>query len=1036
MYFSDYSWEVKANNRSFHKTAKKKGFLCFQKNKYANNRIKTAKYNVLTFIPLNLFEQFHRAYVIYFLCVFILQCIPQISTFNWIVFLIPLLCILLVRALRDLIDDIARHRSDKLINNKPCKILEGQSLQVKKWKHIQVGDIVCVQKDDFVPADMLLLYSTEPNSLCYVETAGIDGETNLKFRQSLAVTHSALNSESALADFDGLVTCEFPNVNLHKFVGTLAWKDKTYPLNNDNILLRGCRIRNTLSCYGLVIYAGFDTKIMKNSGRVCLKTSRLDSVINKTVIYVRIAVMLICSSFFLAIGAGVWDYRYLKKHTYLPAHPTMSSATFGFTVFWSYSTAMGITSGTEEDNKFPEVRFDWNKYADCGFKFYDQSLVDEVRKDEDPLIREFFKMIALCHTVMVDERPGSLVYQAASPDEEALVTAARNFGYVFLSRTQDTITISELGIEKTYRSLAVLDFSSVRKRMSILVREQDGKIKLYTKGADDIILQRIHASCQTDILVGALDGFAVETLRTLCLAYKEVTESDYAKWISKHQEASVLLQNREERLEEVYEEIETDLQLLGATAIEDKLQDGVPETIQLMKDGNIKIWMLTGDKQETAVNIAYSCHLLSDNMEIIDESSLWSLINDSVEGASGGNKLADFPESEVSWNHRALVVTGDCLSRVMDSDSEQMPEVPWWKNMAGILKRMGKIRQINNTKLAFLELACQCHSVICCRVTPKQKASIVELVKNNKKLVTLAIGDGGNDVNMIRTAHIGVGINGKEGVQAVLASDFSVAQFSYLQRLLFVHGRWSCLRLSSFLCYYNYKTFASLIHNIWLAFFSCFTTLPVYDTWFLLFNAMLYTLYPTFCIGILNKLAYLKKTIGRKIVSFVLLTDGDTWFPAVLNKNTGEPSGDMDSRSSLQHPELYIITQKDSHIGLRVLWYVLYGCYTSLVMFFIPFGAFYDSAGPGGIFDYQVFVFTMGIICIFAVLSEVPVKQKSQEVCTEFRRAATTRRSSYAFSHSQGYGDLLSSGRSLRKTQTQQGGANQQETQEKNSNSI
>ncbi|KAM4807899.1 phospholipid-transporting ATPase IC-like [Rhinophrynus dorsalis] len=1145
----DYSWEVRANRRHFDDSYKKKWFLCFQRKKYADNRIKTSKYNLLTFIPLNLYEQYHKAHVIYFTCMLILQCIPQIATQLSMVIIIPLACILLSRGLRDLVDDIARHRSDKLVNNKPCEILTETSLQKKKWKHIQVGDIVCLRKDDFVPADMLLLYSTEPNSLCYLETAGIDGETNLKFRQALTITHTELQNEEALAKFDGLVTCEAPNVQLHKFVGILAWKGKTYPLNNENILLRDCRIRNTERCYGLVIYAGFDTKIMKNSGRVRLKSTKLDVLINKTVLC--IAVTVICISFCLAVGAGVWDSLFLKKHNYIPGHPQVSSSTIGVALFWGYLITLstlvpfflyisleviyvahnffinhdlemyhaesdnpaqargtslndllgqieyiftdktgtltqnvmtfkkccigqrifGMTSETEKEHE--EVDFAWNTYADNRFKFYDQSLVEELCKNEDPLLCEFFRMIALCHTVMVDENKGGLNYQAASPDEEALVNAARNFGYVFLSRTQETITISEMGANKTYRILALMDFNSARRRMSILVRDEEGKIKLYSKGADSVILQRIHPSCPTDVLVNTLDGFAQETLRTLCLAYKEVEESEYEQWDKRHHEASVSLHNREKHLEDVYEEMENNLQLLGATAIEDKLQDGVPETIQLLKEGNIKIWMLTGDKQETAVNIAYSCNLLSSDTQIMEESDLWRLLNNAVESRRNVKDKKNGTDVLVNGTplHRmALVLTGDFLSSLTEACSEQDPEMSFWKKLVSFLRMKKKtLQSVNLMGRSLVEIACQCQSVICCRVTPKQKASIVNLVKTNTKVTTLGIGDGGNDVNMLKTAHVGVGIIGKEGLQAVLASDFAVAQFSFLQRLLFVHGRWSYLRFSKFLCYYNYKTFASLINNIWFAFFNGFTALLTYDSWFLMFNAILFTLYPSLCMGILDK--------------------------------------DMDSKTSLQHPELYIITQKDVFLSRRIFLYVLYGAYTSLVMFFIPYAAFIDSAGPGGIFDYQVFTFTMSTICVLSVLAQAVIeistwsvfaflaialsltwyllisfltelpsayftnnvyfnyldvmitslssgyiwlifllavivsigpshfiiswnrlttpclensKRKNIKLHTDLQRKLSRRRSSYAFSHSEGYGNLLTRGTSLRKSKDQE----------------
>ncbi|KAM9323754.1 phospholipid-transporting ATPase IC-like [Gastrophryne carolinensis] len=833
-----------------------------------------------------------------------------------------------------------------------------------KWKDIQVGDIVRVKKDDLVPADMLLLSSTEPNGLCYVETAGIDGETNLKFRIALVDTHCNLNNLAALSEFDGLVTCETPNEKIYSFVGVLDWRGKKYPLNSENLLLRDCKVRNTEYCYGLVLYAGFDTKIIKNSGTTSLKWTQMDKVINKTVIC--IAAFMISVSILLAIGAGTWERLYLEKHYYIPQQAQYSSTTSGLFIFVGYISILCTlvpfflyisleiihiyhnyfinndlemyyeetdTPAQARGNSFcdmlgkieyvftdktgtltqnvmtfkkccigkrifvvvlcllQEVSFEWNQYADAAFRFCDQTLIDELHKDsKDPELHEFFRAIALCHTVMSDNINGTVKYKATSPDEEALVTAAKCFGYAFLTRTQDIITISEMGTVKTYSILALMDFNSFRKRMSILVRTEEDQIKLYSKGADSVILERLYPGCETEFLKDALDGFDEETLRTLCLAYKEIEEQEYLMWQTTHNDASLSLENRQDQLEKSYEAIEQNLKLLGVTAIEDKLQEGVPETIQRLRDGNMKVWMLTGDKKETAINIAYSCNLLSSDMQLLEENDIRYLLeNEQSAGISTDDKNAN----PIKQYHRtALVVTGDFLSGLVGTTEEQTLKLPWWKK----LFRKDVTGLTSNFKAkALVDLACQCHSVICCRVTPQQKASIVQLVKVNKNAISLAIGDGGNDVNMIKTAHIGVGVFGKEGLQAVLASEFSVAQFSYLQNLLFFHGRLSYARISKFICYYNYKTFSSLIHNIWFAFFTGFSALPVFDSFFLMFSAIIYTLYPALCMAIFNK--------------------------------------DTDSKTSRQHPELYIAGQKDRRLGLRIFVYTLFAFYTSLIMY-------------------------------------------------------------------------------------------------------
>ncbi|XP_048353722.1 phospholipid-transporting ATPase IK-like [Sphaerodactylus townsendi] len=379
------------------------------------------------------------------------------------------------------------------------------------------------------------------------------------------------------------VTCEEPNSRLHTFIGTLEWRDETYPLDSEQILLRGCRIRNTETCYGLVIYAGFDSKIMKNCGKIKLKKTKLCRLMDRIVLLISLA--LILTSLGLAVGSGISVAKFCREHSYLSVfYANTSPAKQAFYTFWGFvillsfvlPMAMLITfefiylvnscfidwdlkmyyapkdtpakarstslndqlgqieyifsdkTGTLTQNimtfkkccidgkKYGSNRsshgnsleslFSWNKHWDRKLEFYDPLLMNAIQQDNSPVLREFLRLLALCHTVMVEEKENQLIYQAASPDEEALVTAARNLGYVFLSRTQDTITISELGKERTYKVLALLDFNSVRKRMSVLVRDPEGSIKLYTKGADTVILERLRSDCSPeDYTVKALN---------------------------------------------------------------------------------------------------------------------------------------------------------------------------------------------------------------------------------------------------------------------------------------------------------------------------------------------------------------------------------------------------------------------------------------------------------------------------------------------------------------------------------------------------
>ncbi|XP_042718285.1 phospholipid-transporting ATPase ID-like [Lagopus leucura] len=993
---------LQANNRNFN--------LQFE---YANNSIKTSKYNFFTFLPLNLFEQFQRIANAYFLFLLILQLIPQISSLPWFTTVVPLVLVLAVSGVKDAIDDFNRHKSDNHVNNRPVQVLINGTLKDEKWMNIQVGDIIKLENNNFVTADLLLLSSSEPHSLVYIETAELDGETNLKVKQALTVTAELGEDLQKLTDFNGEVKCEAPNNKLDNFTGTLALRGEKYALDNEKMLLRGCTIRNTEWCFGLVIYAGPDTKLMQNSGRTTFKRTSIDRLMNVLVLMIFAFLALMC--LILAIGNGIWESdKGYNFQVYLPwAEDVTSAPLSAFLMFWSYviilNTVVPISlyvsveiirlgnsfyidwdrkmyyplndtpaqartttlneelgqikyifsdkTGTltqnimcfnkcsingksygdvydqsgqrvEINENTEKVDFSYNQLADPKFAFYDHSLVEAVKLNDAPTHR-FFRLLSLCHTVMPEEKKeGNLVYQAQSPDEGALVTAARNFGFVFRARTPETITVVEMGETKIYKLLAILDFNNVRKRMSVIVRSPEGDLTLYCKGADTILYELLHSSCESlkEETTEHLNEFAGEGLRTLVVAYKNLDEEYFQDWIKRHHEASTSLEGREDKLSEIYEEIEKDLVLLGATAIEDKLQDGVPQTIETLAKASIKIWVLTGDKQETAMNIGYSCNLLYDDMAdvfVIEGSTSEDVLNElrnarrkmkpdsfldndeiNIQIKKSSKNLKLLPDEQANGVY-GLVINGHSLAYALEG----------------------------NLELELVRTACMCKVVICCRVTPLQKAQVVELVKKYKKAVTLAIGDGANDVSMIKTAHIGVGISGQEGMQAVLSSDFSFAQFRYLQRLLLVHGRWSYIRMCKFLKYFFYKNFAFTLVHFWYGFFSGFSAQTVYDQWFITLYNLAYTSLPVLGMSLFDQ--------------------------------------DVDDRWSLLFPQLYVPGQENLYFNKTVfIKCMLQGIYSSLILFFIPYGAMYNTMRSDGkaIADYQSFAL-MAQTCLLIVVS-------------------------------------------------------------------
>ncbi|XP_030422893.1 phospholipid-transporting ATPase FetA-like isoform X2 [Gopherus evgoodei] len=992
---------LQANNRDFN--------LEFE---YANNSIKTSKYNFFTFLPLNLFEQFQRIANAYFLFLLILQLIPQVSSLSWFTTVVPLVLVLAVSGVKDAIDDFNRHKSDNHVNNRPVQVLINGRLKDDKWMNIQVGDIIKLENNNFVTADLLLLSSSEPHSLTYIETAELDGETNLKVKQALTVTAELGENLQKLTDFNGEVKCEAPNNKLDKFTGTLTLRGEKFALDNEKMLLRGCTIRNTEWCFGLVIYAGPDTKLMQNCGKTTFKRTSIDRLMNVLVLVIFAFLALMC--FILAIGNGIWEHdKGYYFQVYLPWAVGVNSAAYsGFLMFWSYviilntvvpislyvsveiirlgnsfyidwdrkmyyplndtpaqarTTTLNEELGqikyifsdktgtltqnimafnkcsingksygdvydmagqrTEITEHTEKVDFSYNRLADPKFVFYDHSLVEAVKLD-DAATHGFFRLLSLCHTVMPEEKKeGNLVYQAQSPDEGALVTAARNFGFVFRARTPETITVVEMGETKVYELLAILDFNNVRKRMSVIVRSPEGDLTLYCKGADTIVYELLDSSCGSlkEETMEHLNEFAGEGLRTLVVAYKNLQEDYFQEWHKRHHEASTALDGREEKLSELYEEIEKDLMLLGATAIEDKLQDGVPQTIETLTKAHIKIWVLTGDKQETAVNIGYSCNMLHDDMEDVFI----------IEGNTSEEVLDELRTARKKMNPDSFLDSDDIIKFENPSTKSRILPEEQANGVYGLVINGHSLAYAleGNLELELVRTACLCKVVICCRVTPLQKAQVVELVKKYKKAVTLAIGDGANDVSMIKTAHIGVGISGQEGMQAVLSSDFSFAQFRYLQRLLLVHGRWSYIRMCKFLRYFFYKNFAFTLVHFWYGFFSGFSAQTVYDQWFITLYNLVYTSLPVLGMSLFDQ--------------------------------------DVDDRWSMQFPHLYEPGQQNLYFNkIEFVKCVLHGIYSSLILFFIPYGAMYDTVRSDGkaIADYQSFAL-MAQTCLLIVVS-------------------------------------------------------------------
>ena len=477
----------------------------------------------------------------------------------------------------------------------------------------------------------------------------------------------------------------------------------------------------------------------------------------------------------------------------------------------------------------------------------------------------FLLCLSLCHSVITDQNSDpKIVYKSSSPDESAMVNCSRNFGIIFAGRDiYDNIFILEKNkttgkYDKiSYKLLSCLDYSSERKRMAVIIRFPDNKIYLFAKGADSAIGERVTQNKELiEITNEHLIEFANHGLRTLMVAYRELTEEEYIIYDKAYKLAMNNPEEKDKLLKEAYALVEKNYYLLGATAIEDKLQDNISNVLYNFIEAGIKIWVLTGDKMDTAKSIAYSCKLLDHSFIIFQFDN--------------GNITFDNKSEMISKIRETLK---DFIRQYLKQENEKDSN-----NKYGLIVSMTELNIIlGNVELEniFYSLAIKCNTVLCCRVSPKQKAEMVNLVKHREpEVTTLAIGDGANDVNMITTASIGIGIMGVEGLQAARASDYCISEFQFLKRLLFVHGRESYRKNSFIVCYNFYKNFLFVLPQFWLGFYNYFSGQYLYDPYiYQLFN-IIFTCFPIAWFGIYDK----------EVSYDILMEDSRYYTQGIINK--------------------------------------------------------------------------------------------------------------------------------------------------------
>ena len=491
------------------------------------------------------------------------------------------------------------------------------------------------------------------------------------------------------------------------------------------------------------------------------------------------------------------------------------------------------------------------KYQNYTVKSKEKKNICIYLDSSEKIIEEYWKALALCHDCNIQNGE----YIGMSPDNLELVKSAKLQGFKFDVSDNSHFVITYDTNESNnnqyienqkFEKLCQIEFSSDRKRESVLVKE-GSLYKLYIKGADSIIEERLDESTPTSVLERAryfVNLFSARGYRTLYVAMRILSVEEYEDFISELEQAEMDTLHKKEKLEQVHATIESNLILLGATIVEDKLQENVPEVIKELREAEIKIWMLTGDKLSTAYNIALSCNLINKKIKTFFIEGKERQVDENL-------KVINKEEQE----QVIITFVKEYKHFIGEIEGGYMEENTLKKKFGILVDEKALLTITENEEIAkmFLSVAKLAVAVICCRVSPLQKSQVVKLLKNfDKTKITLAIGDGGNDVSMIMEAHIGIGIYGEEGLRAAQSSDYAIGEFQVLRRLLFFHGYLNLYRNSSMVIYFFYKNFVFTINHFFYGFLNDFSGQTIIDDWFIILYNLLFTSLPLGVRGILD----------------------------------------------------------------------------------------------------------------------------------------------------------------------------------------
>ena len=880
-----------------------------------SNKEENNKFNVFTFFPITLFNQFRQFGNLFYLIMTITQFIPTLAVGFLFTYIAPLAFVVAVSMGKELYDDINRRIQDKKTNSTKITIIisTGNSVQraEKNASDLQIGDVVELKKDGRVPADLVVLktFNEAKDNQAFIRTDQLDGETDWKLRKAPGITQNM--DESKLFSSSLEYEYEPPSKLIYEFKGVVKCKteegDKKEPLNLENTMWASTVVASQ-KVIGVVIYTGKETRAKMNLSTPKLKLGILDQEINRLNLYLFVITFIVAFIITCAKGFNSNFFFNLIKYIVLFCAIIPISLRVNLDVSKTYfsirinrdkeikdtiarnstipeelgriSYVFTDKTGTLTKNEmiFKIIAMDSEVFNEEKFADLKQILSDECQEGNDApmldlikkqniipennlstsnisnsdsnlistslkgtepkmkkslkrhrnkLIRDAITAMCLCNNVtpIVDDNDNSkMTYQASSPDEVALVKFAETLDMKLVARTDKLITIVDAaGNEEEFDVLANFPFSSDTKRMGIILKNRKhGHIIYYLKGAENVMMRFVKPDSVTTISEHA-ENLATKGLRTLVLTEKLISQEDFDEWNKEYEEAKTSMEDRQKKIAEVVAKLENNMEFLCVTGVEDLLQNDVATTIDNLRNAGMKVWMLTGDKVETATCISISAGLKAKMHKI------YTIKNDEIKEEVRNDEkkteitvlLSKFDEykRKISFDPHLFIIDGDTLDLALKNCEED-----------------------------FFRTAMLAPSVVCCRCSPTQKRIIVHTIKKYTDARTAAVGDGGNDVAMIQEADVGIGIVGKEGLQASLAADYSILEFNYLNKLLLWFGRISYKNTSMMAKFIIHR---GLIISFNQFIFSCifyFNPVPLYSGFLSFGYSTIFTSLPCICV--------------------------------------------------------------------------------------------------------------------------------------------------------------------------------------------